>query len=519
MNERLRFRFLILSIIIAFGFTIIRLAQTTLFPDKRLRTTYARITNPRGNIYDRRGRLIAGVSSTSSLYARPNIMHPKLREYIKNYLLSTGYFSYDEIDNFDKTNKHFVYIKRDMTPSILKPVQLLYDTLYKADYIKKDEIGITAEESRFYPYPFLSPIIGILGRDGIGLYGIEYTLDKTLAKGHHITLSLDADISRIASEELNRIVVNTEADGGSVVIMDITNRAIITLAQISSNSNTPLSLSHIYEPGSVMKMFTAAFAMEQGLASTTTPLFNDHTPFKVGDYTFSKPSFGYIPLSMMLKKSANISFARLANQFGSDDYYLWLTELGFGKKPSLPLTSLEKGILHEPKRWSTLSKHMMALGQEIGVTSIQLLIAASIILGNGQYITPTFITSIKDINGNETYTNIKITNQLFHPQKAKELLYTLEGSVSLGGTGVGAMIEDIRIAGKTGTGMIAGVGGYSTGKNNTTFIGILPIENPSLLAVVVVHNPKGHSRSGGGVSAPLFARIIRRILLSTSYNN
>ena len=518
MKQSHRFLFLSILFLVGFLLTGIKLIQTTLLPDKRLSSVNYRITTPRGNIYDTRGRLIAGISSTSSLYVRPAHISPELKDYIRDYLFSTGYFSTSELNNLDKNNKNFVYIKRDMTPSILAPVKLLHDLLKKEGFLKTDALGITSEESRFYPYPFLSPIVGVLGRDGLGLYGVEYTLNETLTQGSSVTLSLDAEMSRIAYEELYNVVQESDAYGGSVGIIDIKTREIRALVQVGDDKNKPLSISHIYEPGSVMKLFTAAFAMEQGLASTESPTFDDYTPYKIGDYTFLKPRHGYIPLSTMLTKSANISFARLASQFGSDDYHLWLKELGFGQKPDIPLTSLEKGILHEPSTWSALSKPMVAIGQEIGVTTLQLLIASSIIGGQGQYIDPKFVLSIRDLSGEEIYTNIIFPpKQLLHPQKSKELLYALENVVSPKGTGSQAAIEGIRITGKTGTGMIAGEAGYGTGKNNTVFIGILPIENPSLAIVVAVYNPKGNKRSGGGVSAPLFSNIARRILLTTGY--
>ncbi|MDK2817945.1 MAG: penicillin-binding protein 2 [Spirochaetota bacterium] len=516
------YRFLTLSVCFLFGFlfTGIKLVQTTLFPDKRLSSVNYRISIPRGNIYDTRGRLIAGISSTSSLYVRPDRISLELKEYITQYLRSTGYFSVSDLVNFDKTNKSFAYIKRDMTPSILAPVELLYNLLKKEGFLKNDELGITAEESRFYPYPFLAPIIGILGRDGVGLYGVEYTQNKTLVQGSSVTLSLDAEISRIAYEELYRVVQESDANSGSVGIINVKTKEILALVQVSDDIHRPVSTSHIYEPGSVMKIFTAAFAMEQGFASTESPTFDDFTSYKVADYTFSQPKFGYIPLSTMLTKSANISFARLSSLFGINDYYLWLLELGFGKKPNLPLTSIEKGILHEPSKWTSLSKPMIAIGQEIGVTTLQLLIASSVIGGQGVYKDPQLITSIRNSSGEELYTNnISPPKQLLHPQKAKELLYAMESVVSARGTGAKAVIDGVRIGGKTGTGMIAGQTGYSIGKNNTIFIGILPIEDPNLAIVVAIHNPKGNKRSGGGVSAPLFANIVRRIVLSVGYQN
>ncbi|MGL4367297.1 MAG: peptidoglycan D,D-transpeptidase FtsI family protein [Brevinemataceae bacterium] len=516
MTKLPRFHIFILGIFLIFGLTILRLGQTTLFPDKRLKTSFEKTNNPRGKIYDKFGHLIAGVSSTRSLYARPKKLSDELRDYLKSALFSTGYFSEEELKNFDKTNRHFVYIKRDMTPSITKPVEELYNILKKEKYLTQDELGLISEESRFYPYFFLSPIIGSIGREGSGLQGIEYTFNSELQQGLDIHLTLDIEVSRIAYEELARSVSESDADSGSVVILDIKSRELLALVQAGKNSESPLSVSYIYEPGSVMKMFTAAFAMEQGLASTTSPLFDDNTAYKIGDYTFNKPVLGYIPLGIMLKKSANISFARLAGQFGSNDFYLWMKELGFGSKPDLPLTSLEKGILHPPNKWSALSKPMIAIGQEIGVTTIQLASAAAVIGGGGKFIPLSLIRSIKTPSGQELSTNNRQSKQLFHPQKSKELLYAMEQSILKGGTGSKAALDGIRSAGKTGTGMIA-KSGYTEGRNNTTFIGFLPLENPSLVIVIAIHNPKGSSRSGGGVSAPLFANIVRRIALSTSY--
>lgn len=515
MNKFSRYYFISSIIVIAFSVTLVRLFQTTMFPDKRLNLNQE-ASDIRGNIYDRKGRILASASTTKSLFARPKQLAPELREYLKTYFLSTGYFSEQEVENFDKLDRNFVYIKRDMTPSIVKPVKELIALLKQEKYIKSDQLELISEDSRFYPYPCLRPIIGILGRDKSGLFGLEYTIDNYLRKGIGAQTTLDAEISKIAYEELQQAVKNSEADGGSIAAISISNREIIALVQVGSNS-APLSVSHIYEPGSVMKLFTAAFAMEQGLASTTSPTFNDASPYKIGDYTFSKPLLGYINLRTMLKKSANVSFARLAEEFGSSDYYLWLTELGFGQKPNLPLTQIERGILHPPSKWSSLSKPMMAIGQEIGVTTIQLAIAASMIGAGGIYLPPILLTSLQDSNAQELLNMPRTPKQLFHPQKAKELLYALETVVQPGGTASQAAVEGIRIAGKTGTGMIAGEKGYSTGKNNTVFIGFLPIEQPSLVVVVAIHNPKGSSRSGGGIAAPLFAKIIRRIILLEQY--
>ncbi|MGL4394699.1 MAG: peptidoglycan D,D-transpeptidase FtsI family protein [Brevinema sp.] len=510
-NTQRRYKIISAVIFICFSVAAVRLFQTTMLPDPRLQSQGER-GGIRGNIYDRKGRLIAGASSTQSLFARPNKLSPELIDYIKNYFRSLGSFSEAELSNLDKTDRSFIYIKRDLTPSLAAPVQSLITLLKKEDYIPNDVLELISEESRFYPYPFLTPILGVLGRDKKGLYGLEYAIDSQLRQGHSATVSLDAQISRVVYEELDQVVKSSDADSGSVVVISLSNREILSLVQISSN-NHPTSIAHIYEPGSVMKLFTAAFAMEQGIASTVSPTFNDAQPYKVGDYTFSRPLYGYINLKTMLQKSANVSFARMSEQFGSHDYYLWLTELGFGKKPNLPLPSLERGILHPPSKWSALSKPMIAIGQEIGVTSLQLAIAASVIGGKGVYTPPILLTSMKNMDGEELLEISRTNVQLFHPQKAMELLYASETALQAGGTASDAAVEGIRIGGKTGTGQIATSDGYGIGRNNTVFIGILPVENPSMVVVIAVHNPKGNKRSGGGIAAPLFAKIVRRILL------
>ncbi len=517
MKQTTRFMFLTAIFFAGFVFTAVKMIQCTLLPDKRLSAVNYRIKSPRGNIYDARGRLLAGVSTTSSLYARPDIMSEELKDYIKFYLLETGFFSESDVSNFDRTDRNFVYIKRDMTPSISAPAEALFNALKKEGLIRKDELGITTEESRFYPYPFLSPVVGVLGRDGAGLHGIEYTQNEILDKGYSVKLAIDAEISRIAHEELNRVVQESGAEGGSVGIIDIKTRNILSLVHIGGVSDRSGAVSHIYEPGSVMKMFSAAFAMEQGLASTESPDFDDYSPYKIGSYTFSQPRYGYIPLSEMLTRSANISFARLSSLFSEDDYYLWLSELGFGKRADLPINGIERGILHDTKSWTALSKPMISIGQEIGVTTLQLLIAASVIGGHGLYVDPRIILSVQSPEGEViTIENSDNPKQIFHPQKAKELLYTLENVIDRG-TGRQAAIEGVRVAGKTGTGMIAGAEGYGVGRNNTVFAGIFPVDNPSVAIVVAIHNPKGDTRSGGGVSAPLFSNIARRMLISATY--
>lgn len=510
MKDEMRFKLLSVIIILCFGMAALKLAHTSLFPDERLKTAVTHRAVPRGVIFDRKGRLLAGASMTRSLFARSSKISPELKLYIKTVLGNTGYFSAEELSGLDKDDKSFVYIKRGMTPSITEPVLALMDEIKKNGWMKGEGLGLDSEESRFNPYPFLEPVVGVLGRDGKGLSGIEFTMNNVLDQGDSISLTIDAEFSRIAYEELMKGVSTAEADGGSVAIMDIESRSLLALVQSQGGQN--YAMGYNYEPGSVMKIFAASFAMETGLATTSEPLFNDRDPYRIGDYTFDKTAYGMIPLSVMLQKSANISFARMSAQFGADDYHRWLTELGFGRKPKLPLTSLEKGILHPPSKWSALSKPMITIGQEIGVTTLQLVQAASIIAGQGEAIDPILIQSVRSPKGEEKLIIERERMRLMHPQKARELVYALENAVKPGGTGAKAAVEGIRIAGKTGTGMIAEVGGYSQGRNNTVFIGFFPVDNPKIAVVVAVHNPKGSSsRFGGGVSAPLFAEIVRRL--------
>ena len=514
MKDDLRFKILCTMIFLLFGVTAIKLAQAALIPDERLRSGNTRSTSVRrGNIYDRKGRLIAGASATKSLFVRPARLSPELKNYIRSFLKNTGYFSDSELRALSRDESNFAYIKRGLPPSVTEPIIAMLNEIKKNGWMQGEGIGLETEESRFYPYPFLSPVVGNINRDGVGVSGIEFTMNDALKLGDNVTLSIDAEFSRIASEELLKGVRLAQAEGGSVAIMDIDNRSLLALVQTQGAS--AYATSYIYEPGSVMKIFTSAFAMETGIASTSEPLFNDRDAYRVGDYTFSRPAYGMIPLSIMLQKSANISFARLASQFSSSDYYTWLSQLGFGHRPEVPLTGLERGILHPPSKWSALSKPMIAIGQEIGVTTLQLVTAASVIGGGGEAMPTMLITSVRSPKGEEKFSFERERTRLMHPQKSRELIYALENTVKPGGTGVKAAVEGVRVAGKTGTGMIAGSQGYGVGKNNTVFIGFFPVEHPEVAIVVALHNPQGSARSGGGVSAPLFSEITRRILIAS----
>ena len=508
---------------------LIRLTTVTFFPDPRLKTM-AIIEPKRGVIYDVNGKELALYSPSFSVYARPDLLSPELRDYLFKILIQLNFMSKDDLQALYK-EKGFVWLKRKITPSEKQVMDKLIAELKSKKAIKEDEIGVVEEQGRFYPYWYTGSMVGFVGIDNQGLGGIEYHFNSYLEKGNNVYTSIDPYVCAIIYDEIKNGVLQYEADMGSVVVMNVETREVIAMANfptydpndfstIHSNTIRPASVSEIYEPGSVMKIFTAANALNQKIASPHSPAYYCSSEFQVGDYIFTSPAvYGNVDLSGILQKSINVGMVQVAANFQKKQYYDYLKSLGFGSMPMIPLTGMESGILRPVDQWSYLSKYMLAIGQEIGVTTLQLAAAACVIAGGGVYKNPIIVRSVKDSAGVELFLPKTIEIPVISKDVCIKTLSMLKTVVSEQGTAIKAQVEGISIAGKTGTGQVAkkGGAGYYSDLYNAVFIGFVPADNPKLVIVVTLNRPHAPEHTGGAAAAPVFANIVRRIIISTSY--
>jgi cell division protein FtsI/penicillin-binding protein 2 len=371
----------------------------------------------------------------------------------------------------------------------------------------------------------------LVGIDNTGLSGLELSMNDYLSKGYAVYTTLDADLSTIVYEELKKGIIENKAEYGSAVIIDNATMEILSIVNYPSYDPNDLKTvttynlqsranSSIFEPGSVMKQFSAAFALENKYATPTYPVYDCPGFATIGDYTVHcEIPHGKVDLSDIIQKSCNVGMVQIADKFHKRDFYNFLKNFGFGESLPLPLFENSSGILRPPDKWSILSKYMIAIGQEIGVNTLQLSIASSVIANDGVYNTPVLIRSVTDDRGNNIYKPEIKRYRVISGDTSGKLLKMMENVVSENGTAIKAKIEGITIAGKTGTGQIAKEkgAGYYQDLFNAVFIGYVPSSKPKYTVVVVICRPHGDNHYGGLVAAPVFASIIRRMITSTSF--
>lgn len=516
-----RFGLLVLFFILIFALLEVRLVQLMLFPDPRLKSSELR-PEKRGLIFDRKGRELAVNETFYSIYARPDKMSDTLRSEIYSRLASIGLPEL-EIRALD-SKKGFTWVRRHLPSRIAESLKDWIDKERKNNPAFKDSLGLVAETGRYYTYPAAFALTGMTGLDNRGLCGLEYTYNAWLEAGSNVETSLDAELNETAMDELSRVVSETGADAASLIVVDLRTMELLVLAGypfhdpnrldgLDQNSLKAVPVSWIFEPGSVMKQFSAAYALRERVASSHYPVYYCGGAVRVGDHIVTcDAAHGSVDLAMILQKSCNVGMAQVSMSFKNQPFSAFLRGLGFGSMPDVPLTGRESGILRPADQWSGLSKTMISIGQEIGVTSLQLAVASSVI-GSGGIYRPALVVR------NPLSLSNDVQTALLSPEDTRTLLTMMERVVGENGTALSAKIEGIQISGKTGTGQIAreGGGGYYSDRFNAVFVGYLPSNAPKYCVVVAVHNPKGKAHTGGGVAAPVFSSFVRRMIATTEY--
>ncbi|MGA2141221.1 MAG: penicillin-binding protein 2 [Brevinematales bacterium] len=506
----------------------IRIISISIFPDPRLKNMAA-VPSTRGSIIDRNSRELAVSSAFYSLYARPKLMTAARRHDFYNLLAVSADLSNGM--QLLESDKNFVWLKRKMTPGESAGIREIVSDMKKSNLIVHDEIGVITEEGRFYTSAASTHVVGVVGIDNTGLSGLELSMNGYLAKGYSVYTTLDSELSAIVFEELKKGIIENQAEYGSAIIIDNSSMELLSIVNFPSydpndlKSITTFNLqskanSSIFEPGSVMKQFSAAFALEKKYATPSYPVYDCPGYATIDEQTFScENPHGKVDLTSIIQKSCNVGMVQVADNFKKHEFYEFLRNFGFGESLPLPLLENSSGILRTPDRWSALSKYMIAIGQEIGVNALQLSIASSVIAGDGVYRMPVLIRGITDERGNNIYRPGFKSFRVISSETSRELLSMMERVVSENGTAIKAKIEGVTIAGKTGTGQIAKEKGQGYYKDlfNAVFIGYVPSVRPRYTVVVVISKSHGDYHTGGLVAAPVFANIIRRMITSTSY--
>jgi len=509
---------------------------------KKQHNLFVELEPRRGTIYDRNLKPLAVNISVDSLYSSPNEISDKNKEAIIKQLPAVLNISTASLKEKLFRKKYFIWLARKLSPE-------------QSEYVKKlniKGIDVVKESKRCYPNGYLaSHIIGFAGLDNKGLEGLELYYDKYLKgemgwalflrdarqrklnmwekmvspkDGYDLVLTIDEVIQYIAEREIDKAFRDNNAKGASIVVIDPHTGAILALANRPTFDLNKYSdadkdvrrnrlICDLFEPGSVFKIVTASGAIEEKKVNEEKKIFCENGAYKIASHVLhDHTSHGWLTFREVIEQSSNIGTSKVAQMMGSELLYKYIKLFGFGSKLGVDLPGEISGIAKPPRFWSKVSIGTIPMGQEVGVTALQLALAISAIANGGQLMKPFVVKEIKDKYG-ETIKEFPpvMINKVMSLDTANRIKKILVGVVEEG-TGKLARLLGFSAAGKTGTAQkLEPNGTYSHSKFVASFIGFAPAEDPLIAVAVVVDEPHP-SYYGGVVSAPVFKNVVNDTL-------
>ncbi len=499
------------------------------------------ITPKRGAIYDRNMHPLAMSTEVESAFAIPTELGDNKAQ--AAHLLS-GILNIprDVLEAKFNSGNTFVWISRKLPPEKSDAIKALN---LKGVYMQK-------ENERFYPKRDLAAhVLGFVDLDEKGLGGVEFSLDdKVRSKGEkilvmadarqrwfdggqaqreqgaNVVLTLDEKIQYIAERELAAAIARTHAIAGTVIIQNPNSGEILALANWPKfNPNAPndsrtesrmnRAVSAIYEPGSTFKLITLAAALDQNLTRPDEVFDCENgAVLLAGHKIHDHKRFGMLSVSEILAQSSDVGAIKVALRLGAPKFYEYIRAFGFGQQTGVDLPGESKGLLRKLDNWSGISIGSISMGQEVGVTPMQLVTAVSAIANGGYLRRPYVISEVR--RGDQLPSSGDALRpeprQVIRPETAATLRRLMEGVV-LDGTGTKARLDGWTAAGKTGTAqkIDTATGRYSHTQLIASFTGFAPINNPAVTILVSLDSPVGE-HEGGQVAAPVFKRIAEQVL-------
>ncbi len=501
-------------------------------------TPASRVSGPaqiveRGPILDRNGRILAIQTQMDSVTAwMPNVLDKNNTSKLLSEALN---MNSEIIQNKFETYTGFVYIKRKISPTESNRIKDLISEGNLAG------ISLEPEYGRNYPEQNLtSHLSGFTGIDNIGLDGIELSYNETLSPkansvdeviyGNQLFLTIDLNIQYFSRKLAEKTYTEYEADSVMILIMDAKNGDFLswvsipdynpnTFGQANFKEKNNLPVTYAYEPGSVFKVFSLASEMEIGGISTNTHFFcNGHYENQFPDELVRINDLGVhgdVSIADIIKYSCNSGAAYASDTVTKEDFYNKINSFGFNSRTGLPFPGETTGILSKPENWSGRSKPTIAIGQEISVSAVQLITAATVLTNNGTLLEPHIIDKIVSPEG-KLIKDFKRepVRHVIKPEIAKALLLMMETATEDGGTARRAAIEGLRISAKTGTAQKIDPksGKYSGNSFIASTLAIFPTDNPQIIMYIVMDTPKGDEFYGGRIVTPIIKELTEELV-------
>ncbi|MBU1049973.1 penicillin-binding protein 2 [Candidatus Bipolaricaulota bacterium] len=399
---------------------------------------------------------------------------------------------------------------------------------------------------RWYPQGQLaSNLIGFVGTDGHGLEGLEMAFDDRLQgarqvvrvlegadgrtyeveivetgeRGDDLALTIDAGLQFICEEEIRAGVNRFRALGGMIVLIDPATGHVLAMAQdkgydlnefwnSTSEERRNLAVTHLFEPGSIFKVFTGLAALDNGVVAVSDT-FDGNDGINVAGHVMhnaDNESYGTVTFGEIIEHSVNTGMIRVAQLLGEEPFHAFLTSLGFGRSTHVGLPGEESGILRPVEDWSGLALAATSIGQSVAVTGIQLARALAVVASDGILRTPSIVMAEED--GEPTEDEIRVCS----PSTAQTMLGLMRTVVE-SGTGTWAAVDGFDLAGKSGTAQKAVPGqGYVVGKYTSLFAGVITVQAPDYVMLVMLDEIQSGSVSGGYTAGQIFKLAVTRLI-------
>ena len=502
-------------------------------------------TSPqRGELLDRQERQLARSIQTVSLFLDPDgLDQATLDRNAQQLAQSLGLKHSDLAKEFREAHaekRRFIWIAR----------RLDADLGNKIVAMNLPGVHAQLESKRYYPNgPLASHILGYVGLDGQGLGGVEQFYNTKIAgepgrlflekdangkpyesyeiaskPGQTVVLTIDQSIQYQAEQVLQAAVQRSRAKSGSVIVLDPRSGEILALANAptfdpnkvanaKAETRSNWALQNIYEPGSTFKIVAFAAALEKNLARIEERIDCQMGAITVaGRVIRDHTAFGSLTIPEALAKSSNVAAIKLGLRVGDPTMYDYIKRFGFGSRTGIELPGETAGLLRKVERWQPSSIGSIAIGQEIGVTPVQMVAAFGALANDGVRIAPHLIREVRNAEGTVVYRAQPERRRVINSEIAIALRGMLEG-VTLRGTAKAAQLDGYSAAGKTGTAQKIDpkTRAYSATKHVASFVGFAPVSNPQVVIIVVVDEPAG-AYHGGDVAAPVFREVAELIL-------
>jgi cell division protein FtsI (penicillin-binding protein 3) len=500
------------------------------FLQQKGETRYTRVVEisaHRGMVTDRNGEPLALSTPVESVWAAPADAELNVEQRAKLTRV-LGMDSAELKRKLAEPDRDFVYLKRQLPPEqAAKVVQLNLPGIF-----------LQREYRRYYPAAEVTAhVVGVTGVDDNGQEGIELAYQDWLSgkagsrrvikdrlghviediesirvpqEGRELALSIDQRIQYLAFRELKSAIALNEAKAGSLVVLDVTTGEVLALANwptynpnnrdtFKTGRSRNRAVVDLFEPGSTLKPFTVAAALESGLVSPGSMIDTEGGHYTIGNRTIhdAHPE-GILTVAQVIQKSSNVGSAKMALAMAPQKMWTIFSEVGFGTQTKVGFPGEATGRLRAYQTWKPIEQATMSYGHGISVSLLQLARAYSVFATNGELMPLTLVKRDQPVEG----------KAVISPRTAMAVRKMLEMVTQPGGTATRAQVAGYRVAGKTGTAHKLVGSTYASDRYISSFVGFAPASNPRLVIAVMLDEPGGKSYYGGEVAAPVFSNVM-----------